>query len=107
MPRPVFPQPPVGFAHGPHPVSVYPMPARWVMIDGKRRPNLGSEENRCETQQRNPCRLRSPQEASSCQVDRCFIRQKRASQRKMRLHVDFLPQIERQILAIEIASRQQ
>ncbi len=60
-PRPVFTQPPVGLAHGPHPVSVYAMPARWVMIDGMGQPTLGlSEENRCESQQRNPYRLRSP-----------------------------------------------
>ena len=60
-----------------------------------------SEENRCESQQRNPYRLRPPQEACLCQVDRCFIRQKRASQRKMRLYVVFSPQIDRQTLAIE------
>ena len=63
-----------------------------------------NEENRCESQQRNPYRLRSPQEASSCQADRCFIRPESASQSKMRLHVDFSPQIDRQILAIEFDS---
>src|SRR5271157_635354 len=41
-----------------------------------------NEENRCESQQRNPYRLRPAQEAPSSQVDRCFIRQKMASQRK-------------------------
>ena len=56
-----------------------------------------SEENRCESQQRNPYRLRPPQEASSRRVDRCFIRRKRASQSKMRLRGDFSPQIDRQI----------
>ena len=66
-----------------------------------------SEENRCESQQRNPYRLRSPQEASSCRVDRYFIRREGASQSKMRLYVDFSPQIEWQTLAIEFASRQQ
>lgn len=108
MPRPVFTQPPIGLAHGPHPVSAYAMPARWVMIDGMGQATLGlSEENRCESQQRNPYRLRSPQGASACRVDRYFIRQESASQSKMRLHVDFSPQIEWQILAIEFASRQQ
>src|SRR5271157_5834650 len=48
-----------------------------------------SEENRCESQQRNPYRLRSPQEASLCQVDRCFIRREGASQSKLRLYVVF------------------
>src|SRR5271157_1657940 len=66
-----------------------------------------NEENRCESQQRNPYRLRPPQEASSRRVDRCFIRQESASQSKMRLHVDFSPQIDRQTLAIEFDSRQQ
>ncbi len=65
-----------------------------------------NEENRCESQQRNPYRLRPPQEASSCRVDRCFIRQTRASKSKMRLNVDFSPQIDRQILPNEFDSRQ-
>ncbi len=65
-----------------------------------------SEENRCESQQRNPYRLRPPQEASSCRVDRYFIRQESASLSKMRLNVDFSPQIDRQILAIEFDSLQ-